>query len=100
MSSIKANKAKLLLIAPNTEQSDELDAMLSQLIYEAAQKEIPTMYTLNKRQLGKSLQMSMKQSVVVVFDPDGAYDYYKKIIRYITTNAKTLPIPSVSSGNN
>lgn len=80
-----------MIIAPNTEQSDELDSMLTNMIYEAYRKEIPIIYALNKRLLGKALQMSMKQSVVAIFDPDGAYDLYKKVIKFITINTKPLP---------
>ena len=55
---------KLLLLAPDTEKSAELDAKLVYLLNIAREKEIPTVVCLNKRKLGKAVQMSMKQSVL------------------------------------
>jgi ribosomal protein L7Ae-like RNA K-turn-binding protein len=84
LSGVKAKKVRILFIAPNTEVSAELDERLLDLISQAQIKEIPVVYCLNKRQLGKAVQMTIKQSVIAVIDPDGAYDLFKKIIRYVS----------------
>eukprot|EP01039_Chlorochromonas_danica_P009532 gene9532-10536_t len=86
--SIKAGRARLIILAPNTEVSEELDLLIDGIIANAQSKAIPLLYALNKRQLGKALQMTMKQSVVSIFDPDGAYDLYRQIIHFINPAAE------------
>lgn len=81
--STKLGKTRLLLLAPNTEASEELDHRIDSLLSLASEKEIPAIYCLSKRLLGKHAQMSMKQSVIAVLDPDGAYEHFKPIIRFI-----------------
>jgi len=73
----------LLLIAPNTEESEVLDDRIESLIDEAISRDIPACYCLSKRLLGKACQLSMKQSAVAVLDPDGAFDFFKVAIKYI-----------------
>lgn len=80
---VKLGKVKLLVLAPNTEAADELDSKIDVLVAEAQARDVGMLYALNKRQLGKALQMSMKQSVVAVMDPDGAYELYRQIVRFI-----------------
>ncbi len=80
---MKSKKARIIFLAPNTEVSEELDTRLDALVNEAKQREIPVVYCLSKRLLGKAVQMTIKQSVITVFDPDGAYDLFKKIIRFV-----------------
>jgi ribosomal protein L7Ae-like RNA K-turn-binding protein len=82
-SATKVGKTRLLLLAPNVEDSEELDERLNALLLEATQRDVPVLYCLSKRLLGKALQMSMKQSVVAVLDPDGAYDLFKLILQAI-----------------
>ena len=37
---------------------------------------------------GKAAQLSMKQSVLSVVDPDGAYELYRKIIEFIRSTVR------------
>lgn len=32
----------------------------------------------------------MKQSIVAILDPDGAYEYFKSIINFITTSTTNI----------
>lgn len=86
MNAVKSNKVRLLLIAPNTEESEVLDNKIESLMDEAATRDIPVCYCLSKRLLGKACQLSMKQSAVAVLDPDGAFEYFKAVIRFIRPN--------------
>lgn len=79
---VKANKVKALLLAPDTEASDAVDDKLQQLVALAIEREIVVLFCLNRRKLGRAVDNSMKQAVVAVFDPDGAYDKYKKIVAF------------------
>ena len=74
---------RLLLLAPNTEVCDTIDDKIETLIEEARLRDVPACYCLSKRILGKAAQMTMKQSVIAVLDPDGAYQYFKMILKFI-----------------
>ena len=81
--SVKSGRAKLIFLAPNTEDSAVIDAKLENMITEAQQSEIPILYTLKRRQLGKAVQSNMKQVAVAVTNADGAFPEFKKIIQFI-----------------
>lgn len=78
---------RLVLLAPNTEALEVVDDKLNHLIDEALVRQVPVMYCLSKRLLGKAVQLSMKQCVIAVLDPDGAYEYFKQIIKFINPMA-------------
>lgn len=81
---VKAGRVKLLLIAPNTEQSSILDGKLLDLVHCAQVLDVPVLHCLSRRLLGKALQMTMKQSVVAVFDPNGAtYDLFRRMVNFV-----------------
>jgi ribosomal protein L7Ae-like RNA K-turn-binding protein len=88
----KAKKVKLVLLAPDTEVIEDIDKKLSTLQSIAQEKEIPMIYTMNRRRLGRACQLSMRQSVVGVYDPNGVYEQFKKIIQYI------ISLQEVASG--
>lgn len=83
INAIKAGKVRLILLAPDTEINGEIDSKLKEMKEVAIASEVPILYSLNRRKLAKACHLSMRQSVVGVYDPDGAYDHFKKIIRYI-----------------
>lgn len=84
LKNVKLGKVKLILIAPNTEPSEELDSMIESIVSLAQSKDIPVLYCLSKRLLGKALLMSMKQTMVAILDPNGVFHLYKKIVQYYT----------------
>lgn len=61
---VKASKARLVLLAPDTESSEAVDDKLQTLIALAQAKEIPMMYCLSRRKLAKACHLSMRQSAV------------------------------------
>lgn len=71
------------MLAPNTEESTFVDAKVENMVMEAQRNEIPIMYSLNRRPLGKAALCSMKQMVVAVTNPDGAYPEFKKIMHFL-----------------
>jgi ribosomal protein L7Ae-like RNA K-turn-binding protein len=81
-------KCRLVCLAPNTELSEEIDEKLNEIISLARRLEIPLLYCLSKKQLGKALQMSLKQTIVAILDPNGVYDLFKKIISFVETRMK------------
>lgn len=80
---VKSGRARLILLAPNSEESTFVDAKIENLIAEARRSEIPIVYSLNRRPLGRAVLCSMKQVVVAVTNPDGAYPEFKKIIQFL-----------------
>eukprot|EP00607_Mallomonas_marina_P009845 CAMPEP_0182420992 /NCGR_PEP_ID=MMETSP1167-20130531/6142_1 /TAXON_ID=2988 /ORGANISM="Mallomonas Sp, Strain CCMP3275" /LENGTH=421 /DNA_ID=CAMNT_0024597647 /DNA_START=182 /DNA_END=1447 /DNA_ORIENTATION=- len=80
---VKANRVKVLFLAPDTECSVVIDTKLSMLIEEAKSRKIPIMYCLNRRKLGKSVGSTMRQSAIAVFDADGVYEIYRNIVNSI-----------------
>jgi hypothetical protein len=73
-------------LAPDTEESDAIDDKISLLISEAQERNIPIIYTLKRRQLGKAAASSMKQSVISICNPEGANDLYKILLKYVEGN--------------
>lgn len=79
---VKTGRALLVVLAPNTETAQVIDDKIETIIQHCHDKEIPILYALNKRKLGKAIQASIKQSVVAVSQPDGCYDIFKKTIKF------------------
>ncbi len=82
---IKSGRAKLVLLAPDTETSDAIDSKLDVLVQLAKERGIPCVYCMRRRQLGKAVGSTMKQAAVAVVNAEGAHDHYKKIIHFINT---------------
>ena len=82
LSSVKVGRARLLLLAPDTESSDAIDDKLKGLLTMCSSKDIPCIWCLSRRQLGKAAGATIKQSVVAVLSPDGVYDLFKKIVAF------------------
>jgi ribosomal protein L7Ae-like RNA K-turn-binding protein len=71
----------MILLAPDTEESDVIDDKITLLIEEAQQRAVPILYTLKRRQLGKAAGSSMKQAAISICNPEGANDLYKTLMR-------------------
>jgi ribosomal protein L7Ae-like RNA K-turn-binding protein len=82
-SSVKLGRTRLLLLAPDTEAAELIDDRLGALVSLASDNGVPVLFCLGRRRLGKAVCSSMKQSVVAVRDPDGAYDAFKSIVAFI-----------------
>ena len=80
---IKAGKCRLVFLAPDTETSDIIDDKLSALIAIAREKEVPCVYCLSRRRLAKAANLSMRQAVLGVYNPDGSFDAFKNITSFI-----------------
>jgi ribosomal protein L7Ae-like RNA K-turn-binding protein len=82
---LKASKCKMIIIAPNIEHSQIWEKKLTEMVHMCKVLQVPLYYALSKKQLGKALSLSMKQSVIAVLNVDGAasFDLYRKIIRFV-----------------
>jgi ribosomal protein L7Ae-like RNA K-turn-binding protein len=87
---VKAGRARLVLLATDTEESQALDEKFIQLLEEAKNKSIPVMYCMTRRKLAKSIGSTFRQSAVAIYDPDGAYPEFKQIIAFFETKIQTI----------
>jgi len=92
LNGVKSGRARLVLLAIDTEESEALDEKFNTLLVEAKGKEIPVLYSMTRRKLAKSIGSSFRQSAVAIYDPDGAYPEYKKVIAFIENSLKALVI--------
>ena len=90
LSSVKLGKARLLLLAPDTESSEAIDDKLREILSLSFSKDIPCIWCLSRRQLGKAAGATIKQSVVAVLNPDGVYDLFKKIVTFSRSSSEDI----------
>lgn len=86
---VKSGRAKLVLLAPDIEASS---ALFNQIISGVFSKEIPVLYCLSRRKLGKSVGMSTKQSAIAVFDPSGVHDTFIKVSSFVHSYHENLRV--------
>ena len=79
---IRAGNARLVLLPPDIEESLVMDKMVQTLLHEADKREIPVVYCLSRRRLGKALDNTMRQSAAAVYNPDGAYGDFKRVMAW------------------
>lgn len=76
---IRAHKVKMIVMANNLDEYGAIDSKLQEILDMASADELPVLYELNKRNLGKALGKSIKVSVVGIQNADGAHDQFKKL---------------------
>ena len=78
---IRAKKVKMVVLANNLDEYGALDSKLEAILTLANDNDIPVIFDLNKRKIGKALGKTIKVSVVGIENADGAYDSFKKLRR-------------------
>eukprot|EP00559_Dactyliosolen_fragilissimus_P009799 CAMPEP_0184873700 /NCGR_PEP_ID=MMETSP0580-20130426/41986_1 /TAXON_ID=1118495 /ORGANISM="Dactyliosolen fragilissimus" /LENGTH=635 /DNA_ID=CAMNT_0027376633 /DNA_START=1429 /DNA_END=3336 /DNA_ORIENTATION=- len=81
---IRAHKVKMLVMANNLDSYGAIDTKLLEILRLAKQEELPVIFELNKRKLGKALGKTIKVSVVGVQNADGAHEEFKKLKKIAT----------------
>jgi selenocysteine insertion sequence-binding protein 2 len=76
---IRAHKVKMVVMANNVDQYGAIDDKLQEIIDLARQEDVPVIFELNKRKLGKAVGKSIKVSVVGIQNADGAHQQFKKL---------------------
>nr|XP_031531725.1 selenocysteine insertion sequence-binding protein 2 isoform X3 [Vicugna pacos] len=80
---LKLKKLKCVIISPNCEKIQSkggLDDTLHSIIDHACEQNIPFVFALNRKALGRSLNKAVPVSVVGVFSYDGAQDQFHKMV--------------------
>ncbi|KAL7468757.1 hypothetical protein ACHAXS_008986 [Conticribra weissflogii] len=76
---IRARKVKMVVMANNLDEYGAIDSKLQEILDLARAEDVPVIFELNKRKLGKALGKSIKVSVVGVQNSDGAQEQFKKL---------------------
>ncbi|XP_003216544.2 selenocysteine insertion sequence-binding protein 2 isoform X2 [Anolis carolinensis] len=80
---LKLKKLKCVIISPNCEKIQSkggLDETLHLIIDSACEQNIPFVFALNRKALGRCLNKAVPVSVVGIFSYDGAQDYFHKMV--------------------
>ncbi len=81
---MKSKKIIAVVMAPNIEKIETpggLDTVVQTIIDLGKEKEIPIIYALSKRLIGKALGKQVKMSAVGIYSADGAFDEFKEALR-------------------
>lgn len=80
---LRLKKLKCVIISPNCEKTQSkggLDDTLHTIIDYACEQNIPFVFALNRKALGRSLNKAVPVSVVGIFSYDGAQDQFHKMV--------------------
>ncbi|XP_030049476.1 selenocysteine insertion sequence-binding protein 2 isoform X2 [Microcaecilia unicolor] len=80
---LKLRKLECVIISPNCEKIQSkggLDETLHTIITCACEQNIPFVFALNRKALGRCLNKAVPVSVVGIFSYDGAQDYFHKMV--------------------
>lgn len=80
---IRAHKVKMVIMANNLDEYGAIDTKLQEILDLARAEELPVIFEMNKRKLGKALGKTIKVSVVGIQNADGAHEQFKKLKKMI-----------------
>jgi len=80
---IRAHKVKMIIMANNLDEYGAIDSKLQEILDLAKEEELPVLFELNKRKLGKALGKSIKVAVVGIQNADGAHEQFKKLKKLV-----------------
>ncbi|NXF79018.1 SEBP2 protein, partial [Sclerurus mexicanus] len=87
---LKLKKLKCVIISPNCEKIQSkggLDETLHNIIDCACEQNIPFVFALNRKALGRCVNKAVPVSVVGIFSYDGAQDHFHRMVQ-LTTQAR------------
>ena len=87
---LKLQKIKCVIIAPNCEKIESkggLDDAINSIIQIAMEQNIPFLFALGRKDLGKAVKKIVPISVIGIFDYSGAEEHFKRLVE-LANNAK------------
>ena len=87
---LKLNKLKCVILAPNCEKIQAkggLDDAINFIIQSSIEQNVPFLFALGRKSLGKAVNKLVPISVVGIFDYAGAEDYFHRLVD-LANNAK------------
>ncbi|KAM9262134.1 selenocysteine insertion sequence-binding protein 2 isoform 2-T2 [Morus bassanus] len=88
---LKLKKLKCVIISPNCEKIQSkggLDETLHNIIDCACEQNIPFVFALNRKALGRCVNKAVPVSVVGIFSYDGAQDHFHRMVQLATEARK------------
>jgi ribosomal protein L7Ae-like RNA K-turn-binding protein len=79
---VELNNVKCVIFAPDIEPISApggLDTVTQEIMNLCKEKQIPIIYAMSRRYLGRSLHIKRGVSAVAVFHVDGVYESFKKV---------------------
>ncbi|KAL2092814.1 hypothetical protein ACEWY4_012612 [Coilia grayii] len=83
LKNLKLHKVKCVIISPNCERVQSkggLDEVLYTIINTCREQDIPFVFALSRKALGRSVNKAVPVSLVGIFNYEGAQDLYNKMI--------------------
>ncbi len=80
---LKRRELKGIIVATNLDSVDELVSSLQGLEGECTALEVPLIYSLTRRRMGKAVGRSMKQSLVGIVNLEGVHQPWKQILSLV-----------------
>ncbi|POM65775.1 mitochondrial protein [Phytophthora palmivora] len=74
------NRIILLVVATDLDQCDAVEGKYAELVTMATEREVPVLAPMNRRNLGRVLQKSVRVSCVGVYSVDGANILFQQIL--------------------
>lgn len=87
---LKLQKLKCVILAPNCEKIESnggLDDAINFIIQTSMEQNIPFLFALGRKGLGKAVNKLVPISVIGIFDYSGAEEYFKRLVE-MANNAK------------
>ena len=87
---LRLNKLKCVILAPNCEKIQAkggLDDAINLIIQTSMEQNVPFVFALGRKGLGKAVNKLVPISVVGIFDYSGAEEYFKRLVE-LANNAK------------
>ncbi|XP_053727774.1 selenocysteine insertion sequence-binding protein 2-like isoform X1 [Synchiropus splendidus] len=92
---LKLRKVKCVIISPNCERVQSkggLDEALHTIINTCREQEVPFIFALSRKALGRCLNKVVPVSLVGIFNYDGAQDHYHKMIELSSEARKAYEV--------
>jgi selenocysteine insertion sequence-binding protein 2 len=77
---LSRGELKGVVVATNLEDAPELEGLITNLSRDCAAREVPLLFALTRRKMGKALGKSMKQSLVGIVNLDGVHQPWKQAL--------------------
>ncbi|XP_022100524.1 selenocysteine insertion sequence-binding protein 2-like [Acanthaster planci] len=87
---LKLKKIKCIMVSPNLERIQSkggLDDALNRIMTLSAEQNVPVVFALGRKALGRAVNKLVPVSVVGIFNYDGAEEFYKNLLD-LTKNAR------------
>uniref|UniRef100_A0A7S2S0F1 Ribosomal protein eL8/eL30/eS12/Gadd45 domain-containing protein n=1 Tax=Eucampia antarctica TaxID=49252 RepID=A0A7S2S0F1_9STRA len=76
---IRSHKIKMIIMANNLDEYGAIDSKLQDILDMAKEDNLPVIFEMNKRKIGKALGKTIKVGIVGIQNADGAHEPFKKL---------------------